>query len=289
LFALLRDLSKKHQKEKTLHDFHHNISGDLYLGPDEFHVRGPYVYGYFIKYTKTDEVKNLNNKTTVFKNTGRATTVSKSENLPFVFDAQRHYFCVEGSNVLTTSLMVDALQRFLSKIAEENFPDHELTINSLTEPSSLHSVISNAIGFKTVNLRATFENGHEDTQGVLKQLKDSKTKTLTVHASGGKGLMNKLPSFVEELARAAVVVGALSMTYYIAGNRRQTYDSKESPLAFTARRSQDDDESTFFARVHEKLLQHADQAEEAAHRQFPPPQARTDSLTEEYHDTKNTE
>lgn len=266
LFSEFRALNKKHRTEKTLEEFHQRISGDLFIGPDQFHVKESYVYGYFVRYTKTDEVKNLNSRKTVFKNDGKATTVSKSEEVPFVFDAKRHYFCIEGNNVLSAAFMEEALKKFLIPIAEQSFPNHELSVNAVSEPSSLESILSEAISFKNVDLRATFENGHDDTQGVLKQLKDSKTKTLRVQASGGNATMNKLPSFIEELARAAVITGALSLTYFVSGNtKRQTYNSNESPLAFIARRSSDDDEASFFARVHEKLLEQATRAEEVAH------------------------
>lgn len=266
LFSELRMLSKKHRSEKTLEQFHQRISGEIFIGPDEFNVKESYVYGYFVKYTKTDEVTSLNSRKTVFKNEGKATTASKYEKVPFVFDAKRHYFCIEGNNVLSATFMSDALRTFLISIAELHFPNHELSVNAVSEPNSLESILIDAIGFKNVDLRATFENGHDDTQGVLKQLKDSKTKTLRVQASGGNATMNSLPSFIEELARAAVITGALSLTYYIPDNpKRQTYNSSESPLAFTTRFSREDDEASYFARVHEKLLEQATRAEESAH------------------------
>jgi hypothetical protein len=266
LFSEFRALNKQHRTEKTLEEFHQHISGDLFIGPDKFYVKESYVYGYFVRYTKTDVVTNLNSRRTVFQNDGKATTVSKSEDVPFVFDAKRHYFCIEGNNVLSAAFMEEALKKFLTSIAEAHFPNHELSVNAVSEPSSLESIISKAISFKNVDLRATFENGHDDTQGVLKQLKDSKTKTLRVQASGGNATMNKLPPFIEELARAAVITGALSLTYFVSGSaKRQTYNSNESPLAFTARRSSEDDETSFFARVHTKLLEQATRAEEVAH------------------------
>lgn len=264
LMAKMKELNKRHLRDSTVENYHYHLSGDQFLGFDDSISGVGIVTGNFKRYVKTNEVKSLNRKTTVYKNRTNQTTFSRSSLIPFAFDAKRHYLAIEGSDVLTPKRMIEALTQFFTPVAKAEFPNHQLHINVLSSPVTVEKILLEAIAYKSVDLKLTFQNGHA-TQSLLAELKDTKTQNLSLHASGGRdGRMSGLPNFMQEMVRAAALVGTLKMGYYVNGvNTKQNFNSEDTPLSFVVRRSVNDSDQSYFRRVLEKVDRHADELEKS--------------------------
>lgn len=257
LFAELRDKNKKHLTSKTTESFHYAMTGGNFIGPnDDFRFPAGFVYGNFVRYTKTDRLTELGSGKTIFR-AGQKTAISYSKLIPFVFDTKRHFLAVDGANIPKGNLFLEILERFLDEISQEHFPNHNLEINIISEKNALEDVFKKASSYKTVDLELAFPNG-SPTEKLLRQLKDTKTQ-LSVHASAGKsGRMSGVPDVLREMLRAAVQFGKSKITYFVKTDKgvevRATYNSEDTPKTFEVRHSQNDsNEQAFYARVAEKL------------------------------------
>lgn len=265
LLASLRDMNRRHRIDKTLQSFHIELSKDIFFGPSEFYVEAGYVYGRFTKYTRTNIVANLNSGKVVFHNKTKDTTISKSTKLDFLFDTRSHYLAIDGGANIKTDILTKALAELFSKAKDGLFPLHDLHINLVASSKDVETILSNAVAFKKINVDLTFQNGGGRTQKLLREMRLSRTQRLKVEASGGSGKITKLPEFMDDMVRAAALVGSLQLTYYTGDSeRRQTYDSENSPLAFVVRYTNNDDDSRYFARVKEHLSSQTLEVEQAA-------------------------
>lgn len=258
LFANLRDLNKKHLDEKTQVLYHFGLPGETYIAPHDFKFPSGFVYGHFVRYTKTDELTELKTGKTIFK-AGKKTAVASKKLIPFVFDTRRHYLAIDGANLPKGSTFVDALKKFLEPVAAQSFPNHELTVNLISKANALEDVFKKAVAYKTVDVSLAFPNGHE-TEQLLRELKETKTQ-LNIHASGGvKGRMSAVPEFLKGLLRAAVIFGSAKISYFIPtepgkdATKKEVYNSEDTPVTFSMRQSaKDENEADFFGRVHDRL------------------------------------
>lgn len=258
LFSNLRDLNKKHLDEKTQILYHFGLPGETYIGPHDFKFPAGFVFGHFVRYTKTDKLTELKTGKTIFT-AGKKTAVATKKLIPFVFDTHRHFLAIDGANLPKGSMFVEALKKFLDPVAQASFPDHELTVNLISKANALEDVFKRAVAYKTVDVNLAFPNGHE-TEQLLRELKETKTQ-LNIHASGGvKGRMTAVPEFLKGLLRAAVLLGTAKISYFThvepgkEATKREVYNSEDTPVTFSIRHSaQDDTEADFFGRVHDRL------------------------------------
>ncbi|ROR22453.1 uncharacterized protein DUF4747 [Comamonas sp. BIGb0124] len=259
LFSKLRDLNQKHRTQKTQPLFHHALGGESYIGPEFFAFKSGYIYGHFIRYTKTDTLKDLGTGQTVFR-AGKKTTVSKLQEIPFIFDTNRHLLAIDKQNIPKNNGFQTALEKFLQPISNEEFPHHELTINLISTKKTLEEIFDKAIAYRTVDVTISPPNGGE-TEGLLRDLREKHTR-IKVHASGAgngeKGRMSGVPEILKTMLRAAVLYGAAKMSYLATQEgekaKWQNYDSADSPASFTVRKSSSDQsDADYFSRVHEKL------------------------------------
>ncbi|MDP9973272.1 hypothetical protein J2W39_004519 [Variovorax paradoxus] len=269
LLALLRALNNKHRREKTLHLFHRPLTKDIFFGPSEFNVAAGYVYGYFVKYTRTNLVSDLNRGKIVFQNKTKSTTVSRETRVAFLFNTRTHYLAIDGGAGIKTENLTGAIKALFEAAKGEEFPEHELHINLVASAEDVDAILSAAVGFKKITVDLTFQNGGGKTQEFLREMRASRTQRLRVEASGGTGRIAKLPSFMDEMIRAAALVGSLHLTYYLNDTpRKQTYSSEDSPLSFVVRWSGNDDDTRYFQRVKNQLSEltlHAEQEADAVH------------------------
>jgi len=265
LLASLRDLNIMHRRDRTLESFHQALSRDTFFGPSEFNFPAGFVYGFFIKYTRTNMVSDLNRRKVVFHNKTNSMTVSKETKIPFVFNTRTHYLAIDGAAGISQESLTYALKTLFEKAKGEHFPEYDLHINLLASAKDIEQILSSATAFKRIAVDLTFQNGGGKTQEFLKEMRASRTQRLRVEASGGTGKIAKLPAFMEEMVRAAALVGSLNLTYYLNDTpRKQTYSSENSPLAFVVRRSSSDDETRYFERVKTQLSELTMLAEEEA-------------------------
>ena len=266
LLSSLRDLNRQHRIDKTLQTFHFALSHDVFFGPSEFYVASGYVYGYFRKYNQTNVVSNLNSGKVVFRNTTKNTTISKYTDIEFLFDTRAHYLAIDGGAGINLERLTEALMDLFTKAKADLFPSHDLHVNLIASPQSVEEILSSAVAYKKIALDLTFQNGGERTQTFLREMRMSRTQRLRVEASGGTGKITRLPEFMDEMVRAAALVGSLHLTYYAGDSARKlTYDSKDAPLAFVVRHSvNDEDQKRYFSRVREQLSEHTLKVEQDA-------------------------
>lgn len=261
LLSLLREKNREHLKAGTEGAFHYRHSESVFIGPADVRSGVGFMYGNFVRYTKTDAVHELATNKQVYKSKGR-TGITERQELPFVFDAERHLFAIDSSGVFPAAqLFGDELSRMLSEAIGDHFPKYELTVNVLSKKGALEQVFAEAKAYSVVDLDLTFRNGH-DTEELLRELKETQTKSLKVRASAGKGgRMSGLPTLVRNLLVAtATGLGSASMTYYVSqreGNkevlRQRTYASADMPRTFQVNKHAGSTEEEFFQRALEKL------------------------------------
>lgn len=262
LFSLLRDENKNRIRTRSEGTFHYRHSESVFIGPNEFNFAAGYVYGSFIRYTKTDAVNELGTNKPLFRAKGR-TGVTDASDVAFVFDAKLHLLAIDSSGVFPSAeIFGESLLKMLEVAVGVEFPDHELTVNVMSKKSALEDVFKRARAYSVVDVDLTFRNGH-DTEEILRELKETQTKSLKVRASAGKGgKMSGLPGLVKNLVVAAAAgLGTANITYFVAQRegsrevvRTAQYKSSDMPVTFQVNRSvaggMDKD---FFDRVLHKL------------------------------------
>ncbi|VVE78160.1 hypothetical protein [Pandoraea sputorum] len=272
LFSKFQSYNKSILREHREGTYHYRQTEDMFIGPNDFSFGRGYVYGTFIRYRKTDLVTELGTGRHLYT-AGVRTGITGEERLAFVFDTNVHLFAIETpSSMPSSQAFGDALQRMLQPIADENFPKHDLGIHSVSRPSELQKVFQSANTYSVVDLDLSFRNGH-DTEELLQELKETRTKNLTVKASAGKGgRMTHLPEFLKNMLVAATSgLGSARISYYVnrkVGNRlverQEIYDSRDMPVSFQVNRTEaaTKDPDGFFDRIRHKLLKIEDDLEE---------------------------
>lgn len=264
LFSKFQAKNKDVIRNRKEGDYHFRQNEDTFIGPvSDFSFPAGYVYGNFVRYRKVEQVKQLGTDKRLFT-AGAKTGVTSEEKIAFVFDVDQHLLALEAPAWMPPSqVFADAIHHMLLEVAEQEFPEHELTVNGISKRSELAKVFATATSYSVVDLDLTFRNGH-DTEELLQELKDTQTKSLVVRASAGKGgRMSRLPKFVQSmLVAAATGLGNAKITYFadqVIGkktvSRQHTYDTRDMPVTFQVNRTQaatESDEEYFF-RVREKL------------------------------------
>ncbi|MFM0455074.1 hypothetical protein PQR21_32245 [Paraburkholderia nemoris] len=263
LFAKLRDVNARHLRARTLPQFHHRLPGEAFVGPLEFSFPSGFVYGYFVRYTKADEVTELSTGKTLYRAKGRVAAVTTKRLIPFVFDTRNHYFAIDeaGGSLPKSGPFKTVMEHFLAEVAVANFPNHTLTVTLVSKVNALEKVFAEAVAYKTVDLAMVFPNGHPADK-LLDQLRETKTQHLKIHASAGqKGRMSGIPDFLKTILRAATGLGQTHMTYFVRPldaapgvTRREVFNSDDTPYTFVVRHSSNDaTELDFFERVAGRL------------------------------------
>lgn len=260
LFAKLRDLNAKHLSAETHLAFHYHVSANIFVGPFDFNFPAGYVTGHFVRYRNTEKVTDLATGKTLFKaKRGKGGVVTRRD-VPFVFDAKRHFFAIDSALEIRSENFISALFQLLSPIAQEHFPKHDLTVNLISKPNGLENVFRTAVSYKTVAIHLNGPNG-TDALDVLGEMRDTKMQKLALDVSAGRGRMLRLPEFVKRILRSVPGHGWSTVSYFVQDGepgeqreRQQTYDSREQPQTFIVHHSSNDaSESDFFARVASRL------------------------------------
>jgi hypothetical protein len=174
-----------------------------------------------------------------------------------VFNTSHHLLAIDEADLPKN--FIEVLQHLLGDVALKLFPDHELTINLVSFPGELDKIFEQAVAYQSVELKLAFPNG-EETEELLRQLKESKTQLKIQASAGDRGKMRSVPAILKDILRASLTHGWARITYYVRVNstseetRRIKYDSQENPLTFAARHSAQDEKNEFFERVNRKLL-----------------------------------
>lgn len=245
LFSMLRDLNKKKIKAREEGQYHFRQSDDTFIGPHSFSFPAGHVHGVFLRYRKTEAVNELGSGRALFR-AGPKIGVTDEQELVFVFDTKNHLFAIESPSFMPPAQVFgDFIAAMLAPIAEAHFPEHELTVNVLSKKTELEKVFGEAVAYSVIDLNMTFRNGH-DTEELLRDLKDTHTKNLSVRASAGKGgKMTGLPNFLRGMLLAtATGLGQASISYYVPSRTGKQgsmqlvqYESTALPITFQLNRT----------------------------------------------------
>jgi hypothetical protein len=261
LFAKFRDATTAARSSKALSAYHRRIGRDGFFGPMEFHVEKGYVWGHFVRYTKTDQVDDLYTRQRLYTGKAGRLGVSTVKEILFLFDCKQHYFAIEeaGNSIPKPTDLAPMLEQYLGPIAEENFPEHELHVMLVADRSSLDAVLQRAVAFSRIEIDLTFPNG--PTEDTLEQLKVARMQKFTVVASPGKSgkISKNLPDFVVDLLKGAMTYGKTKLGFYVPDSakpselKRTSYSSESSPLTFEKRQSANESDDAFAQRCVDEL------------------------------------
>jgi len=257
LFATLRDHNARQIAQNRHADFHWKLHGDGLFGPKTFSFEAGYVYGEFQRYKKATRVSDFKTEKTVLPTSRSARQVQDRVNIPYIFDTKRHIFAISEDGLPKRHDAVKALKYLLDQVAVDTFPDHSLTISSVSTHSGLDEVLQQATGYKSAELTLHFPNGGGST-GLLQDLKESHAETLEVTAKAApNGEMPKLPQLVIELLQKTVTHGRGKITYMVKDAqgkfKKRFFDTESKSQAFQVNKTAAEDEHTFFQRVKKKL------------------------------------
>ena len=223
-------------------------------------IRDRYVTGHFVRYRNTENVTDLATGKSLFTaKRGKGGVVTRRD-VPFVFDAKRHFLAIDSALEIRSENFISALLQLLSPIASVHFPKHDLTVNLISKPNGLENVFRTAVSYKTVAIHLNGPNG-DDALDILGEMRETKMQKLALDVSAGSGRMLRLPEFVKRILRSVPGHGWSTVSYFVQdgepGERRerqQIYDSREQPQTFIVHHSgKDFAETDFFARVARRL------------------------------------
>ena len=255
LFSLLHEASATAHKEKTLLQSAYSLPHETFFSPFTVVAGKKFTYGKWVKFHKAESVVDLYTNRSLFTAGKADTAVSSNYLFRFVFEYEAHRLAVEelGGKLPSAGTLLKALLYLLKPIADENFPAHVLTVNLVSETRMLEQALTEATGFRHVEVRVTFPNG--ELSNKLKQLKSNNVHVLKAEASSEKeALMPKLPDFIEELVRASAEYGRSKFTYFKEKmGRKQTFSTEAFPEKIYLRTKKNEQEMAFLERVVSKL------------------------------------
>lgn len=256
LFDSLRAAFETAHRTKSLVESSHKLPHDTYFSPFTIVADTKYARGKWVKYQRAESVVDLYTNKSLFTAAEGDTAVSNTHLFRFVFDYETHRLAIEelGGKLPSPNSLMNALVNILKPIADQEFPEHTLTINLVSETKALEQALSEAKGFRHVEVRITFPNGHELSQR-LREMRDNNVHVVKAEASSDKdALMPKLPDFILELVRASTDYGRSKFTYFKdkrAG--RQVYSSEDYPEKLRLRQKKNEQEASFIDRILARL------------------------------------
>lgn len=255
LFMQLREASKAARQAKTLIENSFKLPHDTYFAPFTIDPGEKFTQGTWVKFQRAETVVDLYTNESLFTAGKGNAAVSNNHYFRFVFDYDIHRIGIEELNGKLPSSMslLKALTSILQPIADQNFPEHTLTINLVSESKALEAALSEARGFRHVEVRVTFPNGELSDR--LRQLKNNNVHVLKAEASSDKdALMPSLPDFILDMVRASSDYGRAKFTYVKERlARRQVFSTEEYPEKLRLRAKKNEQEVSFMERVWAKL------------------------------------
>ncbi|AKU21202.1 hypothetical protein ACZ75_06630 [Massilia sp. NR 4-1] len=195
----------------------------------------------------------------LFKEGARETGVASLSHMLFIFDCRDHFLAVEeaGASLPVNADFIPILNDYLTPLAKQLFPEHDLHILLIADRKSLEGVLSSAAAFSHIEVELTFPNGVAENS--LEELKRARIQKLKLSGSPGVDgkISNELPSFMLDLIKGGIKFGRTKLSYFTkaehGGGAREVYDSDTMPLKFEKRRNAADTDASFVQRCVEDL------------------------------------
>ncbi|WP_057457770.1 DUF4747 family protein [Pseudomonas syringae] len=226
-------------KKKNINVISYPLANDTFFAPASNIIADDHAYGQFLKYDRSDTVDDLYTNKQLFQASPGTFPVANRFSFDYVFDYETHRLAVAelSGRLPKPSVCNDAILSFLSPVAASLFPSYVLTVNIVSDPTELQSVLASAEGFKSVSATLTFPNGHKLGRQ-LQELKDNNVHHLKVEASteSKDSVMPNLPEFLREIVEASTDYGKTSIAYIKEeGGRLCRYITSKYPLKIQLR------------------------------------------------------
>lgn len=234
------------------------LANDTYICPFVVHIEDKYAYGKFLKYHKAETVIDFYSQKRLFEAKQGDTAVSNTHYFNFIFDYEFHRFAIEENNSRLPSpeIMKDALIHFLENLASVNFPKHTLTINLVSDQSTLRDVLAEGNEYGTIDVKVSFPNSRQ-LNDTLKEMRDLNAHTIHAHVAPARGArMTGIPNYIKQLVQSAANWGEAKIVFFKAlpnkahlTFKKMIYSTSENPAKFTLRQTKSEDEFAFIKRV----------------------------------------
>ncbi len=255
LFMQLREAWSAARQAKTVVENSFKLPHDTYFAPFTVTAREKFAEGQWVKFQRAETVVDLYTNESLFTAGSGNAAVSNNYHFRFIFDYDVHRIAIEelGGKLPSPMSLLKALTTILQPIADQNFPDHTLTVNLVSESKALEAALSEAKGFRNVEVKVTFPNGELSRQ--MKQLKKNNVHVLEAKASSDKdALMPGLPDFILDMVRASTDYGRAKFTYFKEKlARKQVFSTDAFPEKFRLRPKKNEHEASFMERVWAKV------------------------------------
>lgn len=263
--TLLHEAATTAHKQKTLVDTSYRLPHDTFFAPFTVVAGEKFSHGKWVKFQRADTVVDLYTNQSLYTAGKGDAAVSNNHLFRFVFDYESHRLAIEegGGRLPSSNSLLNALISILQPIADQNFPEHTLTVNLVSESKALEAALAEAAGFRRVEVKVTFPNGELSSR--LRALKENNVHVLKAEASSDKdALMPKLPDFILEMVRASTDYGRSKFTYVKERlSRLQVFSTELYPEKVRLNAKRGEQEAAFIERVHAKVRETA-----------PPPEAK---------------
>jgi hypothetical protein len=255
LFEQLSYGVKERRQKRELLPYSFELIHDTYICPFEVGTEGSYGQGCFIRFHKAETVQDLYTNEELFTATDGSAPVSNSFRLRFIFDYAMHTLAIEeqGGKLPAPLKFESVLLHFLNPIAKSHFSGYELTVNLVTDEKSLEQVLREAVGYYSVDIHMTFQNG-QGTNACVNELKEKLVHRIELKTSAARGsLMTELTEYAQALLQHVNKLGQTTISYAKkisdTVTRREQYKSKNFPKRFQIRQSHDELDDEFLERA----------------------------------------
>lgn len=257
-FDLFKEKTSEAYKQKQMAGMAKPLINDTYICPFVIHTTNEFAFGSFLKFHKAETVTEFYTQERLFEAPQGTTAVSNTHYFRFVFDFDYHRFAVEEKNgrLPGADVMMDTLDHFLRRIADHAFPHHTLTINLISDESSLNDVLAEGNQFGPVHVKIAFPNSKRLTE-TLRELKDINAHSMEANVSPARGArMLGLPNYIRDLIKNAATYGEAKITYFrecaddaSSKIRRFIYSTSKHPRWVSLRQRKNEEDFEFVRRV----------------------------------------
>lgn len=235
IFSLLNTKIKSAHNNNNLKTIALNLRGNHHISFTRMTLLKGYTYGTITKFDDIDKVVNPFNGKTKYSSTRLSSSILKE--FQFIFDHEAHVIAIEyNSSLPEIEKIIELIECQLLPIAEINYNEHELKIESISDIQAIKKIDLTKI--KLAKIDVTFSNSQDwDNLSDLIQVKlleeELKEKNIIscthTEKSSEKSVM-ALSQYAYLLLALSVKFGSSRISYQDQEQKTQIYESIKSPL-----------------------------------------------------------
>ena len=238
IFDALKIQVNKEIKYKRLEGISFSLVNDHSIAPIKVKTQDDIAYGEFLKFDNVTTVTSTLGDEEKYVSKGGDS--SKKYHFQFAFDFESHILAIEASKGLpATSVLIKALESFLTPFQERLFKKHTLEIIELTDANALNDLFENAASYKKLDVQVTFSNSDDlnellDNDLSAQQEQEMREKGINkihhMETSAAKSVMKELSDVGSAYLKLACKFGNASVTYVDNIGQKLTYRMVHTPI-----------------------------------------------------------